>query len=112
MDQERWRKVEDVFQKALDLPEPEREAWLDRACREDSDLRTEVESLLASANTAEDFVGSRVEQAVLDLHEDETPKQRAMEGREVGAYRLIRELGRGGIAGVYLAERAHRQYES
>ncbi len=113
MDPQRWRKVEELFHHALDRPPAEREAWLEEACTGDAELRAEVESLLASDRTeAHGFVGASVEQAVLELQADSTPKPRTMIGRPVGPYKLIQELGRGGMGAVYLAARADEQYES
>lgn len=58
----RWRRVEDLFRGALELPQAEREAYLEAACDGDSELRREVEELLHSdAEAAEgDFIASAV----------------------------------------------------
>ncbi|MBZ5608652.1 MAG: serine/threonine protein kinase [Acidobacteriia bacterium] len=113
MDPQRWRKVEELFHHALGRPPAERDAWLDEACTGDSELRAEVASLLASDRTeAQGFVGASVEQAVLELQAESAPAPRTMIGRQVGQYRLIQELGRGGMGAVYLAARADEQYES
>ena len=47
---ERWRKIESVFQEALERDPAERDAYVREACRGDSDLRREVTSLLATHN--------------------------------------------------------------
>ena len=41
-----WRRLEEVFQAALDIPHEDRDAWLAGACQGDADLRCEVENLL------------------------------------------------------------------
>lgn len=107
-----WERVERIFHQALEqLPET-RGAWLESACAGDPGLRAEVASLLESdAAAVAGFVGANVRQAVLDLREEGVAKP-AMEGRLVGHWRLIRELGQGGMGTVYLAARADRQYES
>lgn len=114
MDPQRWAKVQDLFHQAAELPAPERDAWLDRVCEGDAELRAEVASLLASDNAAGgEFIGSHVERAVLEFHEyDSASGRRTMEGRQVGPYPLLRELGRGGMGAVYLAARSDEQYES
>ena len=48
MDPERWRHIERIFHSALERPSREREAFLDRECRGDEDLRRHVQSLVAS----------------------------------------------------------------
>src|SRR6185295_3586415 len=64
---------------------------------------------LLESDAAAGFVGSRVKAAVVALGEENA---RESEGRRVGPYRLIREIGRGGMGAVYLAARDDQQYES
>jgi len=110
MDPQLWQKVEALFNEALELPPPQRKAWLGRACANDLDLFTEVESLLDSdSEGAGDIIVAQVQDAVVGLHTSEDP---TVEGRRIGPYSLVRELGRGGMGAVYLASRADEQYES
>src|SRR5262245_60285727 len=109
-DPNRWRKVEAIFNEALEQPEGEREAWLAFTCNDDPDLYAEVRSLLESDRAAAGvFVGSKVERAVVELGVDTRSK---IAGRRLGPYRLIRELGTGGMGVVCLAVRDDQQYES
>src|SRR5215813_6336564 len=109
-DPDRWRKFEEIFHEALERPESERDAWLRFACNDDPDLYAEVRSLLESDREAAGvFVGSKVEQAVVELGAETQPK---IAGRRLGPYRLIRELGVGGMGMVCLAARDDQQYES
>ena len=50
MTPERWQQIQDVLEKALELPPGERSAFLNRACSTDPSLRQEVETLLASSD--------------------------------------------------------------
>jgi serine/threonine protein kinase/tetratricopeptide (TPR) repeat protein len=110
MTADRWQKVEEVFHQALEQPEGHRQSWTENACAGDAELCAEVLSLLESdRGGAGGFVGARVEQAVRALGQESSP---SIEGQRVGAYQLIRELGRGGMGAVYLAARADHQYES
>jgi eukaryotic-like serine/threonine-protein kinase len=100
MSGDRWQRLEALFHAALPLPPDERAALLDRECREDPALRVEVEGLLAAHERAGGFIESPA--VTLAGMEREEP----VVGRRIGAYRVVRELGRGGMGAVYLAERA------
>jgi hypothetical protein len=53
MTPERWHRVEALFDQVLELPEPERNAFLDQACADDPELHRELEALLASCDARE-----------------------------------------------------------
>lgn len=95
----RWRRVEDLFRGALELPEAEREAYLEAACEGDSGLREEVEDLLRSdAEAAEgDFIASAVRagESLLGQDEGQTLPLR------FGKYEVESRLGEGGFGVVY-----------
>ncbi len=105
MTPERWQQVKAVLDGALDHRPAERPVYLDGACRDDPEVRREVESLLAS----EAEIGDFIEEPLFDLHvrEEEGP---AVEQR-IPAYRIVREIGRGGMGSVYLAQRAEGDFE-
>jgi len=106
---ERWKKVEAIFEQALELPTAERATFLGKNCNRDDELRGEVESLLESHASA----GSFIDEPGFLFSEDELKDDVAAvaPGRLIGAYRVIREIGRGGMGAVYLAERADEQYK-
>jgi eukaryotic-like serine/threonine-protein kinase len=107
---DRWRRIEEIFQAALDTPEDRRAAYLQRACGGDGSLRNEVESLLARDTEDSDTIAAIIDDTAASVLHDGAPLD-AMDGAELGNYRIIREIGRGGMGAVYLAVRADRTFE-
>ena len=103
MTPERWQQVKSTLAEALEHDTAERAALLDSRCAGDTDLRRDVESLLRSSNDVlEGFAeAGGVLQRVAAAN-------RA--GRRIGAYELVRELGRGGMGTVWLATRADKEF--
>src|SRR5688572_7908725 len=103
---ERWRQIESVLDDALDLPPQQRVAFLDQRCARDADLRENVHQLLRACDSSADFLeqpvaGEAAPFVALSLASADLPAP----GARVGAYRIIREAGRGGMGVVFLAER-------
>lgn len=103
MDKQRWNRIDSLLQAAFDLPQSERAAFLDRACAGDDEMRREIVSLL----NAEDRAGSFLNQSPIKRGTEEVSPAT---GARIGAYRIVREIGRGGMGAVYLAERADQQF--
>ena len=109
MNAERWQAIGDLFEQALPLPAGQRTALLDEACGLDHEMRREVVSLLASHNAAGGFLQHRIENAVSSFY---LTSVAGGQPARVGPYRLIRELGRGGMGTVFLAERDDDEYHA
>lgn len=114
MDGDRWRKIEEGYHAALKHNAGERRLFLDQACAGDEELRREIESLLACENEAKGFLAEpALEQAAKSLAEEQAggrSPDKCMTGKAISHYRILAELGQGGMGVVYEAEdtRLHR----
>ncbi len=114
---ERWQEIDLLFEAALERPVAARAAFLEEASRGDAALAREVEALLDSDVAAELLLGDSATAyaaPLLDALKEELaadPRGTPAAGSRLGAYRIIEEIGRGGMGAVYLAERADEEFE-
>ncbi len=100
-----WQSVQSIFLATADLSAAERERVLDELCGDDYDLRFEVESLLAADSDSSVTIDSAIQgvaSTVLDAP--------VLVGERIGVYRVVKEIGRGGMGSVYLALRDDEEY--
>ncbi len=99
-DPQRWQRVKEIFEGALELHGAERHAFLDRCCEDESALRAEVESLLRSYEVAGSFMEAP---AVAQAADSLAASQKLTKGQRVRHYQIVDLIGEGGMGEVYLA---------
>jgi serine/threonine protein kinase len=106
MTPEQWQQARQHFEAALALTQEERAAYLTQVCATDAQMHREVERLLAAAAQADSFI----EQPAISF----APAHRSatdLTGQRLGAYRVLRAIGQGGMGAVWLAERADGAFQ-
>lgn len=101
VDPDRWRRVNEIFARVVEAEEKERPERLRALAGDDPRLAAEVESLLRADAAAQTSAEPFLRHAFAEIPGEDDP----VEGQQVGPYRLIRQIGRGGMGLVYLAER-------
>ena len=101
-----WNRVQSVFLSVADLPPEDQARLLDTACAEDRELRAEIESLLESDRMNMEVVSTAIASEAALLFGAPT-----LIGGRLGAYRVVKEIGRGGMGAVYLAVRDDDQFD-
>jgi eukaryotic-like serine/threonine-protein kinase len=105
----RWQRTKLLLADALELPESQRQAFIDREAGDEPDLKAELAALLQAAQHSRSMLDDMPAELALDaLH---AQVSRSWVGRRVGAYRLVELIARGGMGQVYRAERADGQFE-
>jgi len=109
MHPERWRVIDELFHAAFEMTPTERGAFLASACKGDASLRAEIEKLIDGYDRAGDFIEIPpvLDESTIELSE---PEATPLTGVRIGAYKLIKEIGRGGMGTVYLAARADEEF--
>jgi len=110
-----WQKVREIFEKCVRLPAVEQEAFLTEVCGNDSLLLSEVKKLLEGDDSAKsEFMewpeenNSEIEpgpQNQTDFPRTQTADSASQEAvRQIGPYKLLKEIGHGGMGDVWLAQ--------
>jgi tetratricopeptide (TPR) repeat protein len=105
-----WRQVFEVLDEALELTPEEREAYIKHACANDQAARAAAAAVLDQAEAAT-FLESPAAEFAAPLLRDIGVELATPTGEfQIGSYRILHEIGHGGMGTVYLAERADKQY--
>lgn len=111
-----WDKVESILDKALDLPEEKRAAFVEKECRGNLKLKKEVELILTSISDSKGWLENPKEykeEFYNEVAEDleQISAQQSLIGEEIGAYTIKKKVGQGGMGSVYLAERTNGDFK-
>ncbi len=104
MDADRFKGIKTIFQEAMELPVEERSGFLDEACKNDPEMRREVEALLESLDESSEFI----ETPAFESMEAFSAEPRVtLPGEQIGPFRIVRLIGSGGMGSVYEAVQDH-----
>lgn len=98
MERDQWLKIKDIFSQVVETPEPDREHKLELLCGGDDAVKSEVQALLEADLGSTDEGGRGMGYAEMDIPE------------EIGPFRVVRELGRGGMGRVFEVRRIDSEY--
>ncbi len=103
MTPERWQQVKEIFTSAMKYEPEERGMFLEQVCASDVELRSEVESLIASHEKSGEFIDEPAFQKASWLADE---KSELKAGQNIGSYQVLSFISRGGMGEVYLAQDA------
>ncbi|MCG8459433.1 MAG: hypothetical protein MI919_24410, partial [Holophagales bacterium] len=103
-----WQRIGSIVESAAELEGEARRRWLDERCGEDPALRRAAESFLAAVDAGGSFLDDASWAPGPPPGE---PAPRLEPGEPIGGYRVVRQLGHGGMGSVYLAERIDRSFD-
>jgi eukaryotic-like serine/threonine-protein kinase len=103
MDRARWQKIQTLFHKAADIPETEQHAFLESECGDDPALVDEVIILLEEDARGGSMLDGGIAELAHQILGD--PAAASLPFKKFGPYKIVREIGEGGMGIVYLAER-------
>src|SRR5438874_64786 len=102
--EERWRRMITLFAAATQLPRDEQDNFVNREITDDPELRLHLAGMLSHAGSAAERIAKTIENVA------QTAAQTDWIGRTFGPYRIVREIGRGGMGMVFEAIRDDDQY--
>lgn len=105
---DRWKRLQELFDRAVEMEPAPRKTYLDEACGDDREMLRQVESLILAGDQVGSFLEDAVQDAMERSAEEPIP---TMEGERLGAYEIRSLIDRGGMGEVYLAVRADDEFD-
>jgi eukaryotic-like serine/threonine-protein kinase len=103
MNANRYQKIKEIFNRAAEMALLERQDFVNAVCDDDSEMRREVEKMLVFADDADDTLEKNAFEIFTDGKTAKIPT-------EIGDYKILREIGRGGMGAVYEAVRENKNF--
>jgi serine/threonine-protein kinase len=101
MDSGRWQRIQNAFHDATGLPRPEQHTFLESACGDDQELKSQVQAMLEQDARGDSLLDRNLAEVAHKTLAASLP----LASKEFGPYRVLKLLGEGGMGVVYLAER-------
>lgn len=112
MKTEDWQRVKKLLIDSLDVNTAARREFIEQRCADSPEIKREVESLLENKSEAEaEGFLELCTAPVFAKFFDKDKEAEALAGQKIGNYKIIREIGRGGMGAIYLAERADGKFK-
>ena len=102
MNSEDFNKIETIYHKALEIPFAERAEFVRKACGGNAEMLSEVESLLRFNKTSDELLSDAAEKLIVEMISEEDEID--FTHKQIGRYKILRKIGKGGMGTVYLAE--------
>ncbi len=109
MTPDKWQQVKKTFQKASELPRDKQAQYVKTACGDDPETFAMVMDMLSAITEKPHFLENPLQNFQMLIGDDEGPEK--MVGSVIGAYRIERMIGEGGMGVVYLAERDDEEFQ-
>jgi serine/threonine-protein kinase len=117
MDQQQWKRINNIVDTALELTKEERDTYIQEQCKEDKQLIEKITTFIEAIEQSdtegflEDLSNYQQQLAQDVLDEDAQKKDAALVGSTIDSYEVIKLIGHGGMGSVFLAKRADNTYE-